>query len=563
MKARIQASARLRRLRYGLALVAPFAAGGCGGEAEPEQLPRIPLGAAQEEPLFVLPSERTHTHWKVSESGVGVAAWVRLPDAVQLHVAGQEPREFRGHMGFQQAAGGAFHAVEPRGRGDVRIVGSGAEQDTWLVWGPGEDMVGESLDEYLRFTRDGAGVLYATYASGRWSWVADTVVLEGYHQLTPPATSADGAIVAWVEDTEGGQRVIFNGTPESTYDRVFSSSLRVSPDGAHHSYAVSSGEMMHVVRDGAAQAGFRSLRQPVFSPDGQRMAYAAQDVSGLWRVVVDGEPGSPHEEVAALTFSADGIHFAYAVRDGDEWAFVVDGVLQASRFDGVSYSFSFAPNTGRFAYAGVRDSTWFAVVDGEEGDGYGGVFGLAFSPDGRRFTRGEISSDSVVLITLEGQGQWTHTGVPALAESHISPDGSSVIYALRRDAQVRYARNGQEGPAFDRIGVGRYSPIAQDLVYLGETSDGKNAMFVNHEPGRAFESIPCGPFFSSDDQLIYCGYAAEKWHMVVGDSLGRGFDRILLPSSRELSLRPDASFEYLALAGDTVLRVRHPALETR
>jgi hypothetical protein len=67
-------------------------------------------------------------------------------------------------------------------------------------------------------------------------------------------------------------------------------------------------------------------RTPIFSADGNRVAYGAKK-GNKWLVVVDGQPGPEYDGILVGTpiFSANGKRVAYAAKTGGKWVVVVDG----------------------------------------------------------------------------------------------------------------------------------------------------------------------------------------------------------------------------------------------
>ena len=523
-----------------------------------DRLANMELGPPELDSLFSLPQDRTFVHEKVSPTGTNVALWVRRPNAVQLFVTGSPTVEFKGHVGFQGNLG--FHAIQPIGDQDIRITGEDAERDAWLVWGPGSGPNEEPLDDYLVFDRTGSHVMYALYDMGDWSWILDNEPLAGYQQLKPPIMSDEARSIVWIESSDVGQRVVFNGEPGPTYDRIHRPSLFLSPDGAHWFYMAFQANQVLPVWDGQEQGEYSNPGLPVFSTDGDRVAYSASHDDEDRFVVVDGVEGAAYGAVTALTFSPDGRSFAHRAVQGDETFFVVNGVPEATRFDDLSNGFVFAAGGSRFAYAGARGGSWFVVVDGKSGEGAAGAFGMTFSPDGQRFARGEVSADGRMHVVVEGGGRWTHTGEPASGLT-FSPDGSRVMYVIRRDSRILVAVDGVEGRDFDALASPIFAPDGSRHAVFGQTDLGTWAVFIDGEMQREFGSIPCKPTFTASGQLVYCTWQDGSWYVVIDESVGEAYDMIYLPPTGDVPLGPDGVLSYVALDGDNVVRVRHRPIE--
>jgi WD40 repeat protein len=175
----------------------------------------------------------------------------------------------------------------------------------------------------------------------------------------------------------------------------------------------------------------------VFSPNSQRIAYAAQQGT-RWCAVVDGQEGPSHDGVGLFAFSPDSDRLAYVASDGSRRHEIVDGVASAG-YDGVSKAaFSpdsqrvaycaedrdrgflvvdgneltnrdyeavdapvFSPDSKRLGYMGKRDGKWFVIVDGEEGAGYDDCGSLLFSSDSRHYAH-RARQGSKWFIVVDG-----------------------------------------------------------------------------------------------------------------------------------------------------------------
>jgi len=84
-------------------------------------------------------------------------------------------------------------------------------------------------------------------------------------------------------------------------------------------------------------------------------------------VVVDGAEGKEYDGFAVLIFSPDGQRVAYAAGRGGKWLLVVDGV-EGKEYNRLGKgSLIFSPDGRRVAYMAGRGEKPFVVVDGVEG----------------------------------------------------------------------------------------------------------------------------------------------------------------------------------------------------
>ena len=76
--------------------------------------------------------------------------------------------------------------------------------------------------------------------------------------------------------------------------------------------------MSFVVIDGKEQTHYENVKNLIFSPDGKRLAYVAND-SGKWFAVIDGNEENRYDRSKIPVFSPDSKQVAYAVRNEDKW----------------------------------------------------------------------------------------------------------------------------------------------------------------------------------------------------------------------------------------------------
>lgn len=121
--------------------------------------------------------------------------------------------------------------------------------------------------------------------------------------------------------------------------------------------------------------------EPVFSPDGRRVAYVTKP--GEKRaVVVDGKEGKIYDEIG----------FTYLTIILDQMGTAQRGLTinrQQQRGEGLRHESEappvFSPDSQRVAYAAKVGEKWFAVVDGKEEESYDHIVdGPIFSPDSKR-----------------------------------------------------------------------------------------------------------------------------------------------------------------------------------
>jgi len=176
------------------------------------------------------------------------------------------------------------------------------------------------------FTADGQHVVYVARTGRMLEVVRDETVLLEREYVPEIDVSADGSRVACAVGTRGGMSIVLDGVEGPVYDQVHSPTF--SADGRHFAYAASRGGRFRLVVDGHEQGDFSDLRSGtvVLSADGRRTGCIVANGS-QWAAVIDGREDPPHDGVMYRpAFSPDGGRVAYAVREGNTYFVVVDGV---------------------------------------------------------------------------------------------------------------------------------------------------------------------------------------------------------------------------------------------
>ena len=259
-------------------------------------------------------------------------------------------------------------------------------------------------------------------------------------------------------------------------------SLAVSPDGQRLAYAVgkagfTSGKVSIFVDaamlqpDGSRPAltrgpAYDGVRAPVFSADGQDMAYAALNRSTGQTLVTSAGAGAFYERVGLPVFSPDGHHIAYAAGRGTRSFVVLDGV-EGDAYEEVT-SPSFSPDGQRVAHGARRGGEIFLVVNGariDEGPG-AEMHSPVFSPDGRLAYSAKQAGVSTLVI--EGAPPRPHPEFKELGDPVFSPDGQHVAYWAFDGDKDRILLDEVAGKVYDVVGTPLFSPDGRHLAFVAK-----------------------------------------------------------------------------------------------
>ena len=440
-------------------------------------------------------------------------------------------------------AGGHVFWFEDLPDGRVRFVWDGSPRDPF-------ELVPQSDGNPVVFSADESRISYHGRRGETWFVGVDGEELGPYQGITrsvPATFSRDGGHVAFGAFIGDRPRLILDGVAHGDW-RVAPIPPVFSPDGTRLAFVAENRE----IQPGESLAGYRQrvilddVDQPEadgisvtpggisFSPDSRRFAYGAVTAGDL-RFVVDGVAGRPMRDAHGPTFSPDSRQFAYAATLDDKSMAVVVDDRRGPTFHAVSAP-AFSPDSRRVAYAAFhapRRAT--AVIDGRQGPVFQDLWGtIAFSPDSRRTAYLALEAGGgplgrfrthgrCVVDELVGSATWDEF----TSEAHFSPDGAHVAFGARRGKSRFVVLDGEPGPAFDRVGPPRFS-VSGRLAYLSEAQGSYRAV-IDGRAGPAMEEpaevMPGEMFLFTPDgnHLATAGRIAGRWRPIVDDFVGPGF----------------------------------------
>ena len=177
------------------------------------------------------------------------------------------------------------------------------------------------------------------------SYVSDGLIVDGEkkgnyppHALSLPVFGLDNQSVGYITVINKNLSMVVNNKKEDTYDTV--SGFSFSSDNQHYAYRAAeekaswSGGMApppelkykkeFVVFDGEKGKIYSYVKAPLFSPDGNHLAYRAIKQKGdRWVMVLNQREISEYDSVGRPLFSSDSQNLAYIIREAEGYSVVV------------------------------------------------------------------------------------------------------------------------------------------------------------------------------------------------------------------------------------------------
>ncbi len=290
--------------------------------------------------------------WQVVVDGIAGPAWdAVLAGTLRLSPTGEHvvyaARDAGGaHVVIDGAIGPAWDGVAHLRFGDggahVGYVARAGDEATVVVDGE----PGPRHREIARLRLSGARPVYAARDASDWRVIA-AEPSPPYREVRAIVTAGEHA--AWIARDDGGELVACDGAVVARAARFDPARLALV-GGCDVVYATRDAAGVHVVH-GAIDQTYDEVGPIVIGPGGQ-IAFAARRADA-WYIAVDFQPRPAGSYAGEPVFSPDGTRLAYVARRDRRWLAVVDG--RAYGFDLVI--------DGTLAFS--RDGRHWAVIGGD------------------------------------------------------------------------------------------------------------------------------------------------------------------------------------------------------
>lgn len=375
------------------------------------------------------------------------------------------------------------------------------------------------------------------------------------------AFSDDGRHIAWIAQSDGKQRVAFDGKFGELYDEV--PWVRLSPQGGRLVYPAKSGTTWQMVVDGKEQPVGDTYPFDIrFSPDGGRVSYSVKLGKRRAAMVIDGIRGPEYPVVGLLAFSSDGKHTAYtAVKQGAVvMVMVVDGVEEKAKTEDPRALYT--PGASRVVQRSGGGGLTYAI-DGKPCKVYQGLGEPVFSPDGKQVAFWAMTLDAagklkwrVVTNAVEGPALDGTGELPGVRSGAMvfSPDGKHLAYVgrrgtIRKDAKWILVADDRQVGEYEGVGQIVYSPDGKQLAYSVERQ-GAWSVVVDGKSEDVFDRVIDLCFSADGKEHWYRAMHKDTWTIVVNGQRGATYEQVGPPYEGE-----DGNIKFLAVKEGKVWQV--------
>lgn len=438
----------------------------------------------------------------------------------------------------------------------------------------------------IKFSPDGRRTAYVALKNAHHVVVVDGIEGPAFDRIAigAPVFSPDSRRVAYFAERAGKSILVIDGVEGPAYDDMNQQFPEFTSDSKRVVYSATRARQSYAVVDRDAVDSAEFVMDPVLSDSGGRRAYIVKQ-KDVWSVIVDGIEGKPYRSIGNnLVFSRDGRRFLYQADDSLSYVVVDD--VQGPGFGSIKEnSYAFSPDGAHVAFVALQESglmSW--VLDGVNGTAYDWVSTEpAFSPDGRRLTyvaerdrkrfvviggrEGEpfddvsefprFSADGRVLYVAKRSGR-VFVGVDAntsgfdeVAQSFITAGGRLVVVA-RRGTRWHAIVDGIDGKPYEEaIWTFAVSPDEGRIAYVANR-DSMEFMVVDGIEGKPYDDVANLRFSADGRHTIFSAKRLGQYVVVVDGVESATYDEILyFPPADTAS----SALGFLARRGRVDLRI--------
>lgn len=412
-------------------------------------------------------------------------------------------------------------------------------------------------------SNDGQRVAYVV-GSGRYdaemgpseSWEKYQLIVDGklgkpHPRISEVQFSPDSQRVGYISATsvviDGKEDLIFGENATDTVNQQIREAygLRFSIDGKSYVYATSSVNAdgpAFMVLNGIKQRSYARVHNPLFSPDGKRIAYAAQ-LTNPWRelVVLDQKEGPTFDRLIEddnLKFSPDSSKLTYLAwpkhNKPAQYILVNNGREHVVLMGGEKWR-SFSPDSKHLAYAFETEQKKKTILVDQKIGQLFNAWNLSapiFSPNSQRMafvvaTHNPSLRKGQVYAVLDGKSGKAYQEL-LLQPPIFSADSQHFAYGAFDGTSWFTVVDGVEGEHFNSVRDLQFNPIKKELAFIAQIGD-KFCVNYRASNGKLFDQVVDLQFSPDGNALAYAALNSKdkKWRIVINGKEGTPLDFIL------------------------------------
>jgi hypothetical protein len=234
---------------------------------------------------------------------------------------------------------------------------------------------------------DGSSFAYIAMDKGNKFIVLNGEVGPRYDEVATPVFSFSGRHFAYGAMKGGKSLVVTDGKEGPSFEMGKPiDTIKFAPSDERLGYIVKKVDMDKwvVIIDGKEVAAYAYIAGPslIFNPDGKGYAYAAAARNSPMMLVDEKGEGPGFNQIIEPVYSPDGNRIAYGALMGNELFLVTDGpAVPEPEFKDI-FNLSFSPDGKHLMYKAIGKDSQFVVLDGQASPAYDRVYKPAFTTNG-------------------------------------------------------------------------------------------------------------------------------------------------------------------------------------
>ncbi len=343
---------------------------------------------------------------------------------------------------------------------------------------------------------------------------------------------------------------------KSTKDHyIFKDSIKYNSDQSKMTYVANKDKKSIVSVNGDAGKSWDNivLPTPIFSPDGDRVAYIGIDGKDV-HLVVDGKLGPRFDKIWEVQFSPDSKHFAYLASLTENKN--IDVYLVINHRKGRKLltikEMGFSPDSRHLAYiAMLSDGKQHLIVDNQkEGPGFDILFNIVWSPDSKHLAY--IAGDKQRFYVVQ-DGEKTSISGDLIGMTTYSPDSTQLAAAVfdKETKMWTIYLNEKKIGSFPFVEKFKFSPDSKHYTFQGGESKSDFSIIHNGTEYGPYENCSLPVFSKDSSRFAYNAKDGDEWFMVVNGKEQKKYSVVYNPIFSDDSLH----LAYRVKTNDDMMRI--------